>query len=298
MNKVTELGYVGIEASDIPAWEHFALEALGLVRGETNDDTLSLRLDDRVHRLIVESGPADDMRFIGYDCGTDAALEAIAEKLRAAGHKVADGGATMAARRQVRRLLVAQDPGGNGVELYVDLARAETPCDSALVPSGFQTANGGAGHAFMPAAERQVMLDFYALLGFRMSDFIIEEVAPGMVVDAAFMHCNGRHHTLAFAAMPGPKRMHHFMIEANDRVDVGCAYDRVLKAGIPIELTLGMHPNDHMFSFYVKTPSGFAIEFGADGRLIEDEASWEVVTYDRLSTWGHKPPAQVVEALS
>ena len=112
------------------------------------------------------------------------------------------------------------------------------------------------------------------------------------------MHCNGRHHTIAFAAMPGPKRMHHFMIEANDRVDVGCAYDRVLKAGIPMELTLGMHPNDHMFSFYVKTPSGFAIEFGADGRVIEDEASWEVVTYDRLSIWGHKPPAQVVEALS
>ena len=61
----------------------------------------------------------------------------------------------------------------------------------------------------------------------------------------------------------------------NDRVDVGCAYDRVQAAGLPLALSLGMHPNDLMFSFYVVTPSGFAIEFGADGRVIDDD-TWQV----------------------
>ena len=29
-----------------------------------------------------------------------------------------------------------------------------------------------------------------------------------------------------------------------------------------------MHPNDHMFSFYVRTPSGFSVEYGWGGLLI------------------------------
>ena len=147
------------------------------------------------------------------------------------------------------------------------LADAATGFESPLVTSGFSTGNGGAGHAFLPSPDREAMLAFYRRVGFLLSDYIVQEVAPGVVVDAAFMHCNPRHHTIAFADMPSEKKMHHFMMEVNDRVDVGCAYDRVLNAEIPLALTLGMHPNDHMFSFYVVTPSGFAIEFGAEGRF-------------------------------
>ena len=118
-----------------------------------------------------------------------------------------------------------------------------------------------------------------------------------MVVDAAFTHCNSRHHTLAFAALPVPGQAHHFMIEVQNINDVGLAYDRLLAAGAPIEMTLGMHPNDRMFSFYVRTPSMISIEYGWGGLLIDD-SEWEVVTHDRLSTWGHKPPAMLAAALS
>lgn len=71
--------------------------------------------------------------------------------------------------------------------------------------------------------------------------------------------------------------------------DVGHAYDRCLDAGVTIANTLGMHPNDRMFSFYARTPSGFDIEFGWGGRKIDD-ATWEIRQYDRLSVWGHRPP--------
>jgi len=291
MNGVTELGYIGIEASDVPAWRHFACDVLGL-HGEDAGDALALRMDDRAYRMFVEPGPADDLEYAGYDCGDDANLDALIAGLRADGVEVEDCGAALAGVRRVRRLYATRDPVGNRVELYVDLARATTSFQSTLVPAGFCTATGGLGHLFMMAPDYRPMIAFYSRLGFRLSDYIVEEVAPGMVVDAAFMHCNGRHHTAAFAALPVPKRLHHVMIEANSRVDVGRAHDRVQNACIPLELSLGMHPNDHMFSFYVKTPSGFALEFGADGRIIEDDSSWEVVTYDRLSSWGHKPPAR------
>ena len=56
-------------------------------------------------------------------------------------------------------------------------------------------------------------------------------------------------------------------------------------------MTLGTHTNDRMTSFYVRTPSGFEIEYGCGG-VIVDDASWVVQSYDAQSVWGHKPPEQ------
>jgi hypothetical protein len=41
-----------------------------------------------------------------------------------------------------------------------------------------------------------------------------------------------------------------------------------------------------MVSFYVETPSGFALECGWGAREIDD-ATWEVTSYDRGDVWGH-----------
>ncbi|MBN9634385.1 MAG: VOC family protein, partial [Actinobacteria bacterium] len=46
-----------------------------------------------------------------------------------------------------------------------------------------------------------------------------------------FYHCNARHHTLALIPAPMPKRMHHFMLQANTLDEVGFALDRAAKAG-------------------------------------------------------------------
>lgn len=63
-------------------------------------------------------------------------------------------------------------------------------------------------------------------------------------------------------------------------------------------MTLGMHPNDRMFSFYAKSPSGFTVEYGTGGYLIKDEQAWESATYDSISLWGHRPPQMVADALT
>jgi 3,4-dihydroxy-9,10-secoandrosta-1,3,5(10)-triene-9,17-dione 4,5-dioxygenase len=52
-------------------------------------------------------------------------------------------------------------------------------------------------------------------------------------------------------------------------------------------VTLGEHTNDHMTSFYVTTPSGFQIEYGCNGLVVDDD-TWQVAHYDAISTWGHK----------
>ncbi|RBQ19065.1 biphenyl 2,3-dioxygenase [Spongiactinospora rosea] len=295
MSKVKELGYVVYEVGDLPDWEHFGVELLGMQIGERTGDGFTLRTDEKAHRWIITGGPADDLVATGYEVADDAALDELVGRLRDAGIEVTEGGDALAAARKVERIFTTADPMGNRVELVTGLADAATPFRSAKLLGGFVTGAGGAGHQVLLAhgVSRETYLGFYIdLLGFKVSDIIIEELSPGVVADLIFLHCNGRHHTVAFGDLPSPKSSHHFMVEVTDIRDVGMAYDRCLDAKQPFEMTLGMHPNDHMFSFYVRTPSGFSVEYGWGGLIIDDE-TWEVKTLDKLNSWGHRPPEVV-----
>ena len=60
---------------------------------------------------------------------------------------------------------------------------------------------------------------------------------------------------------------------AHDRGRGHCllrALERVRKHKAPLSATLGRHMNDQMVSFYVRTPGGFDVEYGTDGRLVDD----------------------------
>ena len=77
--------------------------------------------------------------------------------------------------------------------------------------------------------------------------------------------------------------------------DVGTAYDLVAaREDIPVTMTMGRHTNDLMTSFYLRTPSGFDIEYGTGGLLVPENEPWLVGSYDAMSIWGHKPPAEFV----
>ena len=299
MTGVTELAYIGIEALDLAAWENFAVELMGMQLADRKDEALRLRMDEKAYRWIITRGPADDLAFTGFECGSEADLRALVERLRNTGMEVAEGDAALASARRVGRIFVTHDPAGNRVELVTGLADADTPFVSGKLVSKFVTGDGGAGHEVLMqgAVDQQRMLDWYGLLGFKLSDTIEQELAPGMIAKVAFTHCNSRHHSVAIANMPFPKRIHHFMIEVADMSDVGFAFDRCMDAKRPFEMTLGMHPNDRMFSFYVRTPSGFNVEFGWGG-LVIDVASWKAKRFDQLSVWGHRPPEVVAKLLA
>ncbi|MBO2457325.1 VOC family protein [Actinomadura violacea] len=300
MTEVKELAYVVYEASSLDDWERFGVELLGMQLADKTADAIALRTDRKSYRWLVERGPADDLAASGYEVAGDAALDALIARLTAAGIEVDEGDAALAASRRVDRIAVTADPMGNRVELVTGFADAGTPFHSDTLLGDFVTGAGGAGHQVLlsKGVARETYLEFYeGLLGFRISDRIVEELAPGAVADLIFLRCNPRHHSVAFGDMPHPKRTHHFMVEVTDVRDVGMAYDRCMDAGQPFEMTLGMHPNDHMFSFYVRTPSGFSVEYGWGGLLIDDD-TWQVRTLDRLHSWGHRPPEAVAELLS
>ncbi|WP_370416588.1 VOC family protein [Streptomyces fradiae] len=300
MSGVKELGYVVYEVSGLADWERFGVDLLGMQLGEKTGDGFTLRTDEKAHRWIVTEGPADDLVATGYEVEGADALDALVERLRAADVEVSEGDAALAAARKVDRIFLTADPMGNRIELVDGLADAATPFESASLLGGFVTGAGGAGHQVLltPGVSRETYLAFYVdLLGFKVSDIIIEELAPGVFADLIFLHCNPRHHSVALGDMPFPKSTHHFMVEVDDIRDVGLAWDRCLAAHQPFHMTLGMHPNDQMFSFYVETPSGFNVEYGWGGILIDD-ATWEVKTLDKLNSWGHMPAGPVAEMLA
>ncbi|MDR2851993.1 MAG: VOC family protein [Burkholderiaceae bacterium] len=301
MSGIKELAYVGYEVSDLAAWEHFAVNLLGMQITPRGADGFSLRMDQKAQRWLITQGAADDLVVSGYAVDSDTALDQLIAELQAAGFKTTEGDARLAAARQVDRIVVTADPMGNRIELVTHPHDAPAPFHSDVLTGPFLTGACGLGHQFIvtqnEASQAQALNFYHTLLGFHISDRIIAPLAPGLIADAMFLHCNPRHHTVALGAIPIPKKIHHVMIQVAQRQDVGYAWDRCLKAGQPLEMTLGSHPNDHMLSFYVKTPSGFAVEYGWGGLTIDDESAWQVRTYDTLDDWGHHPPAQELTLL-
>ncbi len=286
---IDQLGYLGFEVADVAAWEKFATEVLGLVAVDRRDDGgFSLRMDGHRRRFVITPGKADDLSIIGWQVRDEVMLAKVASKLGAAGVEVVESSAERAAERFVGKMIELRDPAGLPLEIFCGPALAETPFASPVVRSGYVADELGLGHLVISSGDFEKTRAFYCdLLGFRLSDRIVADV-HGFKADLSFFHTNGRHHSLAFGG-PQRKRLHHFLVEARSMDEVGLAFDRALGGGARIMQTLGRHPNDRMFSFYAKTPSGFQFEFGWGGRHVDD-ATWEPTTYDTISEWGHHPP--------
>jgi 2,3-dihydroxybiphenyl 1,2-dioxygenase len=287
MTGVSQLAYLGFEVRDLSAWEQFGTKILGLGITNRTPEGFGLRLDSYRQRFHITAGDADDLSMIGWELPNEQELAATVARLREAGVDVQEGSAAEAEQRYVSKLFKFLDPCGIPTELVIGVQRGD-PFQSEVVRSGFVAEEQGLGHLVISAKSQQENTDFYTkMLGFRLSDHIRCDVY-GYKVDIAFFHANTRHHSVAFGDRQR-KRLHHFMVEAKSMDEVGLAYDRAIRGGVRIMQTLGRHPNDRMFSFYAKTPSGFQFEFGWGGRHVDD-STWEPTEYQCISEWGHHPP--------
>ncbi len=280
---VQSLGYVRVTSEDPSRWAGFACDVLGMqaVNGESNG-TLNLRMDDRHHRIAVDAGEVEGGSCYGWELADAAALDAAGAELDAAGVAVAPGTKEEIETRRVAGLISFRDPAGHRVEMF----HGQDDGDGLFTPgrdiAGFKTGPLGLGHIVLMVPELELAVRFYTeVLGFRLSDYLL---AP---FKATFLHTNARHHSLALMEV-GVTALHHFMVELDDIDDVGRGYDLVQTEGIAVARTLGRHTNDRVISFYARTPSGFELEYGFGGRLVDD-ASWEPHELSAISSWGHSP---------
>lgn len=284
---IKSLAYVGFTSPNAPEWEKFGPDILGLeVASPGADGSVRLRMDNAPWRISVRPATDNGIDFVGWEIEDDAAAAEVSDRLSAAGYLVQTGDAELRNDRGVRGLIWFVDRAGIRHEL--GFGRVET---DVFRPGreGFEfvTGDGGLGHIVLLVPDLGIATELFEdILGLRPSDTIDE----GMHV--RFYHCNSRHHSLALTALPQMAGVHHLMLEVPDIDQVGMAYDLASEAGCQFPMSLGRHTNDQMTSFYVRTPSGFEVEYGTGGLLIDQDEPWPVGHYDAMSLWGHKPPVE------
>lgn len=280
---IRSLGYIAINVADIDKWHEYAKMLGTMVVPE--GDGFRMRIDERPFRVAVQPNPtAEGLAFVGWEVPDRAALEIAASELAAAGYSAVAETEEECAERRVRGLIRTIDPGGFELELFHGPIHDHELFVSPTGVSGFQTGTQGMGHIVLGTPNLADSVRFYTqVLGFRVSDYW----KPGDD-DVVFMRCNPRHHSLALVPAPKPA-LYHFMIEANTLDDVGYTLDRHHDTNSPIAMEIGKHTNDQMVSFYSRSPSGFDVEFGFGGLLVDD-ATWTVTQITKPSFWGHRPP--------
>lgn len=285
MGAVTQLGYLGVGARDVGEWQRYAEDVLGLrTATRDTDGTLFLNMDGRHHRFAIEEDQRDDVIYAGWQTDSAADMDAIAERLEAAGVAVERGSSEDAERRRVAGLIRFTDPDGHATEVFHDPELAPAAFESPKGDTRFVAESQGLGHLVLATSNLPRAMMFYTeMLGMKISDYVDSPMTLG------FLHCNPRHHSLAFAQVPNArKRANHFMVQLESIDAVGRTYDAVQEGSAQLLVTMGRHSNDEMVSFYMANPSRFGVEYGWGAREVDD-CTWQIEQYATGSLWGHRP---------
>lgn len=290
---IRSLGYMRIEATDMAAWREYGLKVLGMIEGKgTTDGALYLRMDDFPARLVIVPSDRDHLASSGWECANAEALQEVRDRLSAAGVVYREGKDEELADRRVVEMIVFTDPAGNTLEAFHGAALEHRRIVS---PYGhrFVTEEQGLGHVVLTCDDDRAALEFYRdVLGFKLRDSmrlppqLVGREEGDEVPWLRFLGCNPRHHSLAFLPIPNETGIVHLMVEVENSDDVGLCLDRALRKKVKMSATLGRHVNDLMLSFYMKTPGGFDVEFGCEGRTVNDK-DWIARESTAVSLWGH-----------
>jgi len=289
MAKIQSLAYVVAQCADPTRWQQYGEQMLGAMTSAAPDGGLYVKTDERRFRIQVLKGAEDRYIASGWEVASEADFKSTVEDLKKAGVAVEPGTEALRAARCVKDIALFKDASGNLHELVHGYTGGSSPFTSPIDVAGFKTGKQGMGHTVLPALQFDATLKLFKdVLGFGISDeFVFQPGPDAPKMRIWFLHAgSGRHHSLALAEMPNPAGCVHIMVEVNSMTDVGKAHDRREKQGIKLMATLGQHENDKMTSFYMMTPSNFAIEYGWGG-IDVDPASWKTTHTEQVSIWGH-----------
>jgi 3,4-dihydroxy-9,10-secoandrosta-1,3,5(10)-triene-9,17-dione 4,5-dioxygenase len=296
------LGYVRVRRADLEEWRRFAEQVVGLMTTEGGDDRLLLRMDDWVARFVVDGvgeGPghagtgdawgSTDARVsdvaIGWECRGEDAWDSARRAVENAGVITVDGSGPTP---WCRDWFSFTDPSGFRCELFYGGRR--DPATQYVSPLGvrFVTGDQGMGHVTLFADEIAKSVEFYTkALGFQVRE---GKLTGDEMLRAIFLSPSVREHSLALLATTDTSRVGHVLMEVDDLDAVGRAMDRCLDGLAPMTVSIGRHWNDQMVSFYLRTPSGFDVEYGFGGKraISEEWSRGEQGGSGLTSTWGHR----------
>jgi extradiol dioxygenase len=293
--KIRGLGYVGVQSPNQETWSDIGPDVFALQLADPGPDgAIRLKMDSFDYRIAVHQGESDELLYLGWELSSEGDIAAASETLDKVGIQWSVATAEECSDRGVLQMVKFIDPGGLPHELFIGLRENQRTFYPPRPFNGFVTGDQGLGHAGVYVADLEIEHEFLTgVLGFRLTD-VVDTPMWGRIY---FYHCNPRHHSLVTLPTDGKPGLQHLMLQVSDIDDLGISLDKVYRRpDLPVIISLGRHSTDRMLSYYVRTPSGFNVEYGWGALRLTDD--W-MPTQNGFPAelWGHKyDPGDLVEA--
>jgi catechol 2,3-dioxygenase-like lactoylglutathione lyase family enzyme len=275
MALITHLRSIAISAEDPASLLPFYEQTWGLERvTDTDTGVIMLRARGAEHHVLsLVPGTGHALEQITLGAESPAAVDTIAERLRAAGLTLerepaptpeAGGGYA----------LVVRDPEGRRIEISADVASNDGPTHREFGPDRLS-------HIVLNSTDVAASKHFFIeILGFRISDWYEND-------QMIFLSCNELHHCVVLAAGKWTS-LNHVAFEVSSADEVMRALGRMRKAGVDTIWGPGRHgPGGNVFCYFVD-PVGNVIEYTAELLIIDEQ--WQAHCWERnqdnADVWG------------
>jgi catechol 2,3-dioxygenase len=282
---VTRISHVVLTARDLDASCRFYCDMLGLMLTDRDDDNAYLRgLEEACHHSLVlrKSNSTSACQAIGFRVQTDQDLAAAKVYFDQKNIK----GRWLDLPHQGRTLRLV-DGSGSLIELCATMESLPR------MMQRFDKFHGGSpqrlDHVQVAAHDIQSVTDFYAALGFRLTEYTAADGSDELW--GVWLQRKGNPHDIVFSNGRGP-RLHHFAYTVPEVRDLIHACDVAASMGEArrMERGPGRHGIGNALFVYFRDPDGHRIElFNTHYQTIDPDdppIRWDLSNTARSQLWG------------
>ncbi len=278
-----------LDVTDLDASRKFYETIIGLHVEDADGDVVYLRGSEehQHHSLVLRKAQVAACNRLGFKVGNDKDLDKAAAFMAA--NKIEHAFVDVPFQG---RTLQFTDPFGYRIELYATMEKRPHLLRRYELYKGCHPQR--LDHFNVFAAEVQDTVDFYARLGFRLTEYA-EEDGPNGRIAAAWMHRKGNVHDFAITNGNGP-RLHHFAYWVPTAMNILHLCDVMASCGYlaNMERGPGRHGISNAFFLYVRDPDGHRLEiYTSDYNTMDHDHEplrWSLRDPRRQTLWGSPAP--------
>lgn len=286
---ILRASHAALTVTDLSRSRAFYEEILGLHVEHANNSAVYLRAyeEQQHHSIILYQADTPKCARLGFRVGNDEDLDKAAYYF----HNEDITHEFIETPYQGRTLAVT-DPFGFKLQFYANMGRRPDLLRRYDLYKGCHPQR--LDHFNVFTAELQATLEFYAEIGFRLTEYAEEDGDNGRIA-AAWLHRKGSVHDLALTNGKGP-RLHHVAYRVPSPMNILHLCDVMAASGYVgnIERGPGRHGISNAFFLYIRDPDGHRIELYCSdyhtGDYDHEPLRWSLKDQRRQTLWGAPAP--------
>lgn len=281
MTGVLRPGFAQLRVLDMDAAVRHYVDYIGLsLVSREADGRVYLKAWDEFdrHSVVLREADHAGIDVMAFKVDSDASLADFARRSESFGLTVDHVGE--GEQPGLGRRVGVTIPSGHRIELYADIAAAETapgthnPYLWHEAPHGMGAIRMDHGLLYGPNIE-QVLAYFTEVLDFRLTEKV--DLPDGLL--GIWMSCSNKAHDIAFVKHPEPGKLHHLAFFLEDWNAVGHAADLMIRHDVAIDIGPTRHGITRGQTIYFFDPSGNRNEVFAGG--------YQFYPDQPVRTWDH-----------